>query len=83
VNQAALGEAVRKGIVDLPQEMLRAICQGSNAIKPEPPAEPKSAAVTPLNEVYRAIEQSLTAFDFGKLGVNCLEETIELARGRV
>jgi hypothetical protein len=83
VNQAAQVEAVSKGTIDLPEELLRAIGQDWNVIKPELPAELKIAAFTPLSEVHRAIERSLTAGDFGKLGEKCLREAIDRARGRV
>ena len=87
VNQAALVEAVSKGAIDLPPEILGAIAQDGiqlnqheGARQPEEP--PKLAAFTTLNEVHGAIERSMAAWDFGKLAEECLRDSIDRARGR-
>jgi hypothetical protein len=81
VNQATLVEAVSKGAIELPGELLRAIGQEFNAIKPKPPAEPMIVAFTPLSEVHRAVERSVAAWDFSKLGEKCVREAVDRARG--
>ena len=83
VNQAALVEAVSKGTINLPDELLRAIGQELPVIKPDPSARPKIAAFTPLSEVHRAIERSLGAWDFAQLAEKCVYAAIEGVRGRV
>jgi hypothetical protein len=60
VNQAALVEAVSKGAIELPEDLLRAIGQDLKVIMPEPPVGLQIAAFTPLSEVHRAIERSIS-----------------------
>jgi len=88
VNQAALVEAVSKGAIELPPELLGAIGQRPIGLKPEEGGRqheepPKIAAFTILSGVHQAIERSMAEWDLGKIAEECLRDSIEQSRGRV
>jgi hypothetical protein len=76
-NQDALVEAVSKGNLDVPPELLDAL--GLNAL--QSPAH--AIAFTPWEEVERVIARRIEAIDFLSLTQQALQRGFDKARGRI
>jgi hypothetical protein len=88
VNQAALVEAVSKGTIDLPQELLREMgLEQATANTPrncfDACRPPVVAAFTPFGEFQRAIDCLMASKRFDELTARCVREAIDRFRGRV
>ena len=86
-NQDALVEAVSKGSLDLPADLLRALgldpARLPGAPRPAADAPGRVIPFTPLDEVRRHVERQIAAIDFAALARRALEENLEKARGRI
>lgn len=76
-NQDALVEAVSKGSVDVPAELLDAL--GLTALQ----APSRTIAFTPFEEIERALARRLEAIDFLALTQQALQRGFDKARGRI
>ena len=83
-QQNALVEAVSKSNLTLPAEFVRAMGLDPQLLRPpeEAPAEPP-VPFTSLEEIDRAIERRLAAWDLGRLARQAVEDHIDRVRGRV
>jgi hypothetical protein len=76
-NQDALVEAVSKGSVEVPSELLDAL--GLNALQ----APSRTIVFTPWEEVERAITRRIGSIDFLTLTQQALQRGLDRARGRI
>jgi hypothetical protein len=85
VNQAALVEAVSKGAVEIPREILQALGQGVPTLKNDAPqtTPPNVTSLTPLSEIEKAVERAIASWSFDELANRQIGEAIDRVRGRV
>jgi hypothetical protein len=76
-NQNALVEAVSKGSVDVPSDLLDAL--GLNALQ----APARTIVFTPWEEVERAVTRRIDSIDFLTLTQQALQRGLDKARGRI